>query len=289
MIIVCKRPGQLGNSLFLFAHFIAYSLESDTKVVNLTFYEYADYFSSTRDSVFLRIPGKNPALKIHWLRKPIYQFLHFVARIIDRLGFNNSFTRCIHLNYNEIFFLDDELNRVKLQARYLFAQGWLFRCVPYFKKHQDYIRNYFQLVDEHRQNVARVIAQSRQGCELLIGLHIRHGDYAQFEGGKYFYSLEQYYSMMLSVTDIFKGRKIRFLISSNSKHDYSIFKNMDCCFPSGHEVEDMYALSYCDYLLGPPSTYTMWASFYGKVPLYRIKDINLAFSEKDFLRPEDWM
>jgi len=33
-------------------------------------------------------------------------------------------------------------------------------------------------------------------------------------------------------------------------------------------VEDLYALAECDYIIGPPSTYTLWASFYGDTPLW---------------------
>jgi len=289
MIIICKRPGQLGNSLFLFSHFMGYSLESGTKIVNLAFYEYAEYFTTTSNETFLSFPpGKSP-LKFRWLRKPAYQLFHFIARIVDRTGFDNSFVKCIHLDYDEAFFLNDESTRKELQASIVFAQGWLFRCTPYVKKHEPYIRNYFSLVERHKRNVDHVIAAARKDCEVLVGLHIRHGDYAHFEGGKYFYSLEQYYSIMLKVSDIFKGRKIRFLISSNSKNDYAVFENIDYCFPTGQEVEDMYALSRCDYILGPPSTYTMWASFYGNVPLYKIKDISQPVSENDFLLPESWM
>jgi hypothetical protein len=29
----------------------------------------------------------------------------------------------------------------------------------------------------------------------------------------------------------------------------------------------MYALASCDYIVGPPSTFSLWASFYGQVPL----------------------
>jgi hypothetical protein len=32
----------------------------------------------------------------------------------------------------------------------------------------------------------------------------------------------------------------------------------------------MYSLAKCDLIMGPISTYSTWASFYGKVPLYRI-------------------
>jgi hypothetical protein len=36
-------------------------------------------------------------------------------------------------------------------------------------------------------------------------------------------------------------------------------------------VGDLYALARCDYIMGPPSTYTQWASFYGNQPLYHLR------------------
>jgi len=34
-------------------------------------------------------------------------------------------------------------------------------------------------------------------------------------------------------------------------------------------LEDLCTLSECDYILGPPSTFSQWASFYGGRPLYQ--------------------
>ncbi|MCW3058345.1 MAG: hypothetical protein JWQ02_166, partial [Capsulimonas sp.] len=44
----------------------------------------------------------------------------------------------------------------------------------------------------------------------------------------------------------------------------------------------MYSLSECDYILGPPSTFTAWASFYGQKPLYKILEPEAAVSLDDF-------
>jgi hypothetical protein len=52
--------------------------------------------------------------------------------------------------------------------------------------------------------------------------NIRQGDYRNFEVGRYFYE----------------------------SHDYARLVK-------GHFVEDLYALAACDYIIGPPSTYTM--------------------------------
>jgi hypothetical protein len=289
MIIICYRPGQLGNSLFLFSHFMAYALETKTKLMNVSFYESADYFTSTHNSTFLRFPPKKIFFKTRWLRRPVYRFFFQIGRAVHRLGLNNSFVNCVYLDWDKHFFLDEAKNRKELQAAIVFVQGWNFRCTPYVKKHQGMIRNFFQPLEKYRVNVERIIADAKKGCDLLVGVHIRHGDYAHFEGGKYFYSLEQYYAEMLKVAGLYTGSRIRFLICSNATPDLSAFKNLDCCFSSGHELEDMYALAGCDMLMGPPSTYSIWASFYGNVPLYMINDLHRDVEKKDFQLPEEWM
>jgi hypothetical protein len=35
---------------------------------------------------------------------------------------------------------------------------------------------------------------------------------------------------------------------------------------------DLHALARCDYIFGPQSTFTQWASFYGNKPLLLLKD-----------------
>jgi hypothetical protein len=51
---------------------------------------------------------------------------------------------------------------------------------------------------------------------------------------------------------------------------------------NNQELEDMYALAGCDYIIGPPSTFSMWASFIGKVPLFHLHDREINFSLSDF-------
>ena len=43
-------------------------------------------------------------------------------------------------------------------------------------------------------------------------------------------------------------------------------------FAPGVPVEDLYALAACDYVLGPVSSFTQWASFYGSKPLLHLRD-----------------
>ena len=54
------------------------------------------------------------------------------------------------------------------------------------------------------------------------------------------------------------------------------------CLNNGNEIEDLITLSQCDYLIGPPSTFNIWASFYGEVPTYHIEDSEFEFELNDF-------
>jgi hypothetical protein len=51
---------------------------------------------------------------------------------------------------------------------------------------------------------------------------------------------------------------------------------------TGHLVEDLYSFTHCDYLIGPPSTFTSWASFYGRVPLCRVESPEMPIRREDF-------
>lgn len=60
-----------------------------------------------------------------------------------------------------------------------------------------------------------------------------------------------------------------FYISSNesiSSRYAELFNIVDK--PVDSAIGDLYALSQCDYIIGPPSTFNCWASFIGDVPLY---------------------
>ncbi len=68
-----------------------------------------------------------------------------------------------------------------------------------------------------------------------------------------------------------KNNICSFWLSSDEPLNIHNFKNFDIYFDSQpHFITDLYTLAQCDYIIGPPSTYSMWASFYGNVPLLKI-------------------
>ena len=93
---------------------------------------------------------------------------------------------------------------------------------------------------------------------------------------------------MNSVVKLFYRKNFKFFIGSNIPQNPSLFYNFNCGFGSGYLTKDMYALAECDYVVGPPSSYTMWASFYGDKPLYMIRNVNKTLNLKDFVRFYEW-
>ena len=107
MIIISYKPGQLGNSLFLFAHLIAFAGENTRKrhsIYNPSFHEYENYFESTHGHSFCCYPkSKGTFLKNSFFKKIAYNLCYYSARIIHRSGINNSLVKCIHLDAGDSF------------------------------------------------------------------------------------------------------------------------------------------------------------------------------------------
>lgn len=283
-IIIGSKAGQLGNRLFLFAHFIAFAEEYQIKIINPTFDEYASLFEATKRDLFCCYPPHRSLIRKRALRAFLYRMTLRVAHEIKRFSFLQKYIGVIELEEDEAVMLDSEsfLKFVR-DHQVMICRGWLFRTEVNFIKHEDKIRAHFRIAAQHEKNVEGLIRQITARCDILVGVHIRRGDYATFQGGKYFYSVEKYADLMRATEKLFPNKKVVFLICSDERLDQQQFEGLDVEFGSGHLVEDMYSLARCNYLIGPPSTFSMWASFYGKSPLYTITDAARIPSLQDFL------
>jgi hypothetical protein len=130
-----------------------------------------------------------------------------------------------------------------------------------------------------------MIAKIRRDNDLVVGIHIRHGDYKTFWDGRYYYTLEEYHQFMLQIKALHPDKRVAFFISSNEQFDVSTFEGCRCYRfgkePSG-DMLDLHTLSLCDRILGPWSTYSRWASFIGEVPLCFIKQKSQQLTDEDF-------
>lgn len=171
-------------------------------------------------------------------------------------------------------------------------KGWdLMNDTRYLYSTKKELQFIFRPRQEITDKAERFINTIRQDADIIVGVHIRHGDYKNFLSGRYYYSLKEYHHFMLKINNLYPGKKVFFFISSNETFSINFFTGCNCFRfenePSG-DILDLYTLSLCDRIIGPWSTYSRWASFIGEVPLCCIKEKNQVITEKSFCKITDF-
>lgn len=99
----------------------------------------------------------------------------------------------------------------------------------------------------------------------LVGVHVRRGDYRRFCEGRYFFSDEEYVRFMEMARTAISERCV-FVMVSDEPLNEGFFRagGLDAHVFRGDDFsEDLVMLSLCDYVMGPWSTFSWWAAFYG--------------------------
>jgi hypothetical protein len=283
MIVIAEKYGQLGNRLFVFAHFVASALEHGLKVSNPAFDEYAEFFETTGRDLFCRYPVRPSLLKGRRARRWLYTLVNRLANSLAYRSPRGRFWQVIRIEESESYDLSaPEFIAAAREKPFVFVQGWLFRDEPALRKHATALREFFAPAREVAERIGEHVRRAREGCELLVGVHVRQGDYRNFEGGRYFYESSEYARMMREAERLFPERRVGFLVCSNERQDPAVFNGHRHTPGPGHFVDDMYALAACDYIIGPPSTYTLWASFYGGAPLHPVEGPGASITLEGF-------
>jgi len=285
MMVFTNKPGQLGNMLYVYSNLIGRAIESNLKLANTALDNYADLFPSTAGDLFCRFPPTESRIRCTPRRRRfIYHLFHFTTRVLSSLKLSLPFIRQITIPdwVTEVDLGDPQFLASVKPGQLLLLRGWLFRDIPALQKHADAIRDFFRPQNEYLQNVDAVIKRARAGVDILVGVHIRHGILYYGNVRQYFYPTVRYAEMMDEIVRLFPDKRVGFLICSDWPQDPELFSRFKFTFGSNRFIEDMYAFARCDYLIGPPSTFTVWASFYGNVPLNVIRTPNQRQSIADF-------
>ncbi len=110
----------------------------------------------------------------------------------------------------------------------------------------------------------------RREADIVIGVHIRQGDYRGWFDGKYFFPAARYAAWMHELAAQFPGRRVAFFVCSDEPRSLGEFPGLTVGLGTDSPVSDIYALARCDYILGTKSTFSQWASFYGEKPLLQV-------------------
>jgi hypothetical protein len=169
--------------------------------------------------------------------------------------------------YTECDLAGPEFAALVKRNRPLLVDGWLFLNDELLQQHAAAVREHFRIHDHRQRRVDQHMSAVRRQGDVVVGVHIRHGDYATYLNGKYFYETSQYAAAMKRVAEKFAPRRVTFLLCSNGKFEPAAFAGLHVVHGPGDVIEDLYSLAQTDLLMGPPSTFTRWAALYGNVPL----------------------
>ncbi len=166
------------------------------------------------------------------------------------------------------------------------TKGWQTRTdTRYLQQTLPQLKHIFRPREEIMQKAEAMVDGLKQQSDLVVGVHIRRGDYATWHNGRFFYELADYHRFMLQVQDVYRDRRVSFFISSNEEFPLSIFPGCNCSRfgrePSG-AILDLYTLSLCHRIMGPFSSYSRWASFIGQVPLCFLEASDMQLADDSF-------
>lgn len=274
MLVIGSPFGMLANRLWRLAHFTAFSLAHTVRVVDPWFEEYRHYFAVEHSfPASVRLGGplyraitstNQKLLRGPWVSGPLH----------------HNWFATEEINMDEPSFIEAAQNKFGI------CYGFRFRARNSFQLFAGEIRKAFAPDRKIVADVERHISQMRKSYPdaAVVGIHIRKGDYALWRGGAYLFSDEKYSEWCRLIKARFSevGRDVVFMVCSNRPVDVHLFHGLHTVFNSGSEIFDLYSLARCDSIMGPPSTYTMWASFYGETPLFHCHQSSDAPTLADF-------
>jgi hypothetical protein len=281
MIIVNDKPGQLCNRLWAYSFFIAYALKQSITIYIPHLKEYRQYFENLYSIPHVHFAVVKNLQSVDTLTFHSYRLITKVLRIISS-WFNLHIPR-IYLdpyNWTRESWRPSVLNK---KGNIVFLGSWFHpKDVSALLEYKDVIVKLFEPRTIYKNRVDTLFRELRNYQDVIVGIHIRRGDYARFYGGIYLFDDNVYKNYMKAVQDAFSGKRVCFFLSSDEMIVNSHFNGYKIAYLERPVmVEDVYALSQCDYILGPPSTFSMWASFIGDVPLriVKYKDEEIALDQ----------
>jgi hypothetical protein len=178
---------------------------------------------------------------------------------------------------------ESEVTSAISKSKLIFCKGWCFRCFSFLSKHTVSVRQFFEFDKTIDAQTSEENIKLRNDADILIAIHMRLGDYKNHWGGQFYYSTLEYTNLMQKVKTIFQAQGIiKFIVFSNESQSSDSFEGLNVTVSHGSAVYDLSLMSKCDYILGPPSSFSNWASFYGNTPIYYIQDPNISPQRKDF-------
>lgn len=268
MIIAFTSGGQTGNQLMYAANMMATSIEYNVPYRNIS-------FKAIETFEIVDLTQSKWLVYKKFMALLLTKYMYGIKKVTGRTPGINVFMD--KEDDAKRFFLDSCVNGLNF-----------FHCWPYLDleslyKHKDVIRKIFkprsQYLEEGKYKINEI--RNTYGNATIVGVHIRRKDYKDFLGGLYYFDLEVYRKRMEEMSWII-NKDIIFLAFSDESINKDLLIKEDSSyrllFSGNSATVDLVMMSLCDYIIGPPSTFSGWASFWGNVPKHIMVNDNAVIS-----------
>lgn len=256
-MIFARDKSQMCNNLLQYAHVYAWGREHGRKVISMRFSYKYQYFKICHTN----LTGFGWYLLAKYLAAlKVLPTASFKRRDCDR----------------------EALERKMLRHRHIVVSGWFARWYDLFLKYREEICDLFTLDESYTtpvktkmQEAENISHQTSHISHLRLGVHIRRGDYAEWRDGQFYFDNAVYAAHINRFAEMHQDQRVHVYLSTNDP-EVSATDFQQLCpqvvihHLQGSAPEDLFMLSECDYLIGPPSTFSLVAAMYRDIPLYRM-------------------
>ena len=289
-VVIVSKAGRLGNRLFQSAHFMGNALTKGYQLLNPSLGEYAPLFEGSIRDPLCGFPLGWRDLDPEFADQ-CREFLFEGAQLLGLAAARGiipgataiDIRRFDEMEEGDVNLAGEAFGNLLNSGKLLLPMGWKFSDHAGMRQHREAIVRYFTPVESVRRPAEKIVSNAREKGDLLVGVHIRQDDYRHWKNGIHFYETERYVQWMGELTERNPDNKVVFLVCSSNALDESLFHDLSVVNGLGSPAGDLHALSLCDKIIGPPSTFSGWASYHGGVPLCVLRDSNASVGPENFV------
>jgi len=273
-IFIRQEYGQLGNILFRLANTLGFAIEHGYRVEDYTL-AFCNYHDGSSNIRFLE---NHYGFQFFEFPQPKFHLINRIKWKLRKSGLQNS-----QLLEN----FDPSYNLKSLEPNRSYElKGFHFSSGDLVLKHRSKICEILRFRESEITPSNNLFKDARKKYKILLGVHIRQNDYKTFYNGKYFVSADQYLTFINHFKSLVpNGQTVGVVVCSDDAQLLIKMQNdhPDYIYPRGNITQDIYALSQCDYIIGPQATtMSAWAAYSGGSPLLQIDKNTNTFELENF-------
>ena len=251
MILLLDNGGQTCNQLWIYASALIHSEETGERICVLTY-----------DKEIVNFP--NLLHSKHFSFPLFSRVMHKCFGIGTYVKIIRRLLRGKHHNFYPILIW-------LFQSKVIKPWDSLYDSNPH--NYLDLIKTTFTFSNSIEDSVDTEFLERTNGYDMVVGVHIRRGDYRLWQCGHYYLEMSQYRMICEQIMKLYPTKKLKFFISTNECINAGDWVGIDYfVINQSSAMKDLYGLSKCDIIVGPPSSFSKWAAFIGKKKLSFIQD-----------------